>query len=344
MFNILGHKNAVDLLQRSLAKGSVAHAYLFVGPAHIGKMTLALELAKALNCESPDRPCGKCQSCMRIAEGKHADIQVIELESGAAESGESGKTRISVEQVDAILHSVNLPPFEGKYKVFIIAGADAMSIGAANRLLKTLEEPIGRVVFILLTDNESLVPITVISRCQRIELFPLPATQIESELVNNRGVEPQKAKLLSRLAAGCPGWAITMAQNETLLQQRAEWLDEWLETMDADIDRRFSFVAKMVDKFSQNRETVFQKLELLLDWWHDLLLVRTGNADGITNVDRDQQLKDMAARYNVGQIREFIRGIQSTRDRLNKNVNPQRAMEVLMLNVPESGKVRLSNQ
>ena len=342
MFSVLGHNNAVDLLKRSLEKGSVAHAYLFVGPAHVGKMTLAVNLAQALNCESPDRPCGKCPSCLRITGGKHADIQVIELEVGG-ESGESGKTRISVEQVDAILHSVNLPPFEGKHKVFIIAGADAMSIGAANRLLKTLEEPISRVVFILLTANESLVPATVISRCQRVELFPLPASQIENDLIANRGVEPKKASLLSRLSAGCPGWAITMVQNDALLQQRTEWLDEWLEIMDADIDRRFTFVAKFVDKFSQNRETVYQKLNLLLDWWHDLLLVRTGNAEGITNVDREDALRQISASYTVAKIRRFIKSIQSVQEQLRQNVNPQLAMEVLMLNVPENGKVRVSN-
>jgi len=139
MWSVVGQNKAVTFLQKSLEKKSLAHAYLLVGLPHVGKMTLAVNLAMAINCESAGRPCGKCASCLRIAAGKHADIQVIEL-AQIAESGEGeGKTKISVEQVDQILHSVNLAPYEGKYKVFIVDGVEFMSIGAANRLLKTIE-------------------------------------------------------------------------------------------------------------------------------------------------------------------------------------------------------------
>jgi len=343
MWNIINHQVAVSFLQRSLEKGTIAHAHLFVGPAHIGKMTLAINLAQALNCSSAERPCGICDSCLRIAAGKHADVQTIKLEQGS-ESGEStSKTRISVEQVDQILHSVNLPPFEGKYKVFIIDGLEFLSIAAANRLLKTLEEPIGSVVFILLTTNEAMVPATVISRCQRVELFAVATSLIEKELIARWNVEPEKAKLLSRLSAGCPGWAVTMSHDTQLLHQRNEWLEEWIEIMDADFDVRFTFVAKITERYTQNRDTLQQKLTLLRDWWRDVLLVKSGNNEAVTNIDRKDMLQKFADTCNLTQIRQFIGSVESTITQLRQNVNPQLALEVLMLNIPERGKVKREN-
>ena len=162
MWTVIGQDKAVTFLQKSLEKDSLAHAYLLVGLPHVGKMTLAVNLAMAINCEFPERPCGHCAACLRIASGKHADVQVIELSQIMDSEGDS-KTKISVEQVDQILHSVNLAPYEGKYKVFIIDGVEFMSIGAANRLLKTIEEPVQNVIFILLASNESLVPATICS-------------------------------------------------------------------------------------------------------------------------------------------------------------------------------------
>ncbi|MCX6003315.1 MAG: AAA family ATPase [Chloroflexi bacterium] len=339
MWDIIGQERAVFLFQRSLERGSLAHAYLLVGPPHIGKMTLALNIAQALNCESSEPPCGKCTVCKRIASVKHSDVQVLEL-SRVAESDEGeSKTKIGVEQVDQILHSVNLAPFEGRYRVFIIDGVEYMSIAAANRLLKTIEEPVGKVVFILLTANESLVPATVVSRCQRIELLSVSNEEIEEALSNRWQIEPQKAKLLVRLSNGCFGWVVSAIADDSLIQQRTEWLDGWREMFDADFDRRFAFAAKMVEKYSQNREVVQQKLDLLLSWWRDLLLVKVDCGKDVTSVDFEDALKEMAIGYSLSQIRAFVGRIQSAKEQLRLNANPQLVVEVLMLNIPEKSKV-----
>jgi DNA polymerase III subunit delta' len=335
MWDMVGQEKAISYLQKSLEKGSLAHAYLLIGPAHVGKMALAVNLTKAINCESTERPCGKCVSCLRITAGKHADVQVVELSLLAESSEGESKTRISVEQVDQILHSVNLAPYEGKYKVFIIDGVEFMSMAAANRLLKTIEEPVQNVVFILLTSNESHVPVTVVSRCQRIELLPVAAEEIEKALISRYQIEPARAKLLARISNGCFGWAVSVIGDDTLMHQRLEWLDAWRETFDADYDRRFTFAAKLVDKYTQNREVVQKKLDLLLGWWHDLLLVKVNCENETTNIDFQDELKKMASGYDLAQIRGFIHKIQISKEELRINANPQLIMEVLMLNIPE---------
>ncbi len=334
MWQVIGQTRVVSLLQRGLEMGSLAHAYLFVGPARVGKMTLAINLAQALNCETAERPCGECASCQKIALAKHADVQIIGLGYGGDSAEANSRVEISIDQIRQLQHSASLPPFEGKSKVFIIDGAELLSIEAANCLLKTLEEPVGKVVFILLTTNERLLPATVISRCQRVELLPLAVTEVEAALNRRWGIEPQKAKLLARLSYGCFGWAVSAALDERLLQQRAERLDELLDMVSADYDERFSYAARLAAQFSQNRGLVQERLDLWLAWWRDLLLVKAGSSGDITNVDRLATLIDMAKGYSLAQIRAFINSILVAGEELRQNANPRLVLEVLMLSIP----------
>ena len=199
VWQIIEHSKAVPLLQNSLKRGLMPNAYLIVGPAHVGKMTLAIDLAKALNCEAKEKPCGDCAACQKIAAGKHADVQVIRLPD--AVSKESRVKEISVEQIKDMQHASSFPPYEGKFKVFIIDGAEQLSNEAANRLLKTLEEPAENVIYLLLTVNDELLPSTVISRCQHLDLLPLPVGEIEKvyDRKNKRRSGQSEAALASFL-------------------------------------------------------------------------------------------------------------------------------------------------
>jgi len=176
-------------------------------------MPLALNLAQALNCAAAEPPCGECDSCRKIASANHPDVQVI----GLIQDTDSPEAKlISTEQIEQMQHSASLPPFTGRYKAFIIDGAELLSTEAANRLLKTLEEPVGKVIFILLTTNDSLLPATVISRCQRLELTPLPAAEVEAAL-SSRGVDPPRARLLAGLSHGWPGVGAIGCRRQYLL-------------------------------------------------------------------------------------------------------------------------------
>jgi len=334
MWQTVGQTRAVSLLQQSLDREILAHAYLFVGPHHVGKMTLALNLAQALNCEAAERPCGQCASCQKIASAKHADIQIVGLAKSEDSAEARSRTEISIDQIRELQHSSNLPPFEGKYKVFIIDGAEFLSSEAANCLLKTLEEPFDRVVFILLTTSDRLLPATVVSRCQRLELVPLTIDEVEATLNSRWDIAQPKAKLLSRLSRGCLGWALSAGADDSLLQQRNEKLEQLLTVINSDYEGRFAYVARLVTLFHKSRGLVQEIMDLWLDWWRDLMLIKVGCSDNITNVDFEAVLAKMAKGYNLAQIRSFIDSIREAGEQLRHNANPRLVLEVLMLSIP----------
>ena len=334
MWQVVGYNRVLSLIQHSLQQQSLAHAYLLVGPPHVGKMTLSLELAKALNCEAAEPPCGECASCQKIALGKHADVQIIGVTQDVNSAEARPRVEIGIDQIREMQHSASLPPFEGRYKVFIIDRAELLSSEAANCLLKTLEEPEGRVVFILLATNDQLLPATVVSRCQRLELPRLATTEIETTLINGRGIELPKAKLLSRLCHGCLGWSITAASDDSLLQQRQERLDRLLDIIQADYEERFAYAIQLATQFGQNRGLVLEVLDLWQDWWRDLLLVKAGLSEAITNVDMSTTIVDWSRGYSMAQIKNFINSIQAAGEQLRQNANPRLVLDVLMLNMP----------
>jgi len=297
-------------------------------------MTLALNLAQAVNCPAAEPPCGLCNACQKITSGKHADVQIIGLNSGGNSTEDKPHAEISINQIREMQHSSSLPPFEGRYKVFIIDGAELLSTEAANCLLKTLEEPVGGVIFILLTTNGTMLPATVVSRCQQLELHPLPTSEVKAVLNEQRSIEPKKAELLARLCHGCLGWALSAAVDDSLLQQRAERLDRLLALITGDYEERFDYVAQLVAQFSQGRGLVQEVFDLWLDWWRDLLLVKLGSSGAITNIDFEATLVDMARGYNLAQIRAFINSIQAAGEQLRQNANPRLVLEVLMLRIP----------
>jgi DNA polymerase-3 subunit delta' len=332
MWQLIGQEGAVSLLKHSLELGTLSHAYLFVGPQHVGKMTLALNLAQALNCQSTDKPCLECNSCKKIYENKHSDVQVINLDYSEDEDIE--RKLIGVGQIDGILHDASLPPFEGNYKVFIIEKAELLSIGAANRLLKTLEEPEAKVIFILLTNNENRLLKTVVSRCQRIELKPMPLAEETQVLIEKFAVNPEQARLVAGLSHGCLGWAIAAAKDAQILTHRRETLDEIIAMIKGDNEGRFAYVARLAAGFTQNRQAVYDTLDMWLDFWRDVLMTKLDCAAMITNIDRQDELTKIAANYNLLQIRNYIKSIESAAVQLKQNVNTRLALEVLMLDLP----------
>ena len=331
MWQIVGHERAVSLLDNSLKGEKLPHAYLFVGPKHVGKMTLALNLAQALNCDDEDKPCGQCRQCLRIAAGRHADVQVIAV---------NDRTEIGIDHIREMQHEASLMPFEGRNRVFIIDGAEHLSHEASNCLLKTLEEPPPNVNIILLTVNERLLLPTVLSRCQRLELRPLSTSVVEQALIHRWGVPQERAGVLARLSSGCLGWAVAAASDEGLFSERGERLATLIHLTTMGRGERFTYAAELARQFSSDRESVQEVLSLWLGWWRDLMLTKGGSGNFITNVDREEMLHSEAKRYSLAKIKGFIQSLNQAREQLEHNANPRLVLEVLMLTLPRGKEAK----
>ncbi|MDR1052124.1 MAG: DNA polymerase III subunit [Deltaproteobacteria bacterium] len=200
-WGLTGLERAKTALGNMLANNRVPHGLLFAGPRGSGKFTMALALAKALNC--PDRepdfsPCGKCHVCRRIEAGGHPDVMTL--------SPKGRYRRIAIDDVRALRDALGYRPYEADFKVAVIRGADSFGQESGGALLKTLEEPTPSTVLILTAASERDVMETLVSRCVRLKFDPLGRGLVLEALVG-RGCRPGRAALLAGLSDGALGAA-----------------------------------------------------------------------------------------------------------------------------------------
>ena len=153
------------------------------------------------------------------------------------------------------------------------------------------------------------------------------------------GIPSEQAEVLARLCHGCIGWAISAVTNKAVLEERSQHLESLISLAHSDISERFEFASQLATQFGKNRASVREWLELWLTWWRDLLLMKNGCAEFITNIDRVNTIQQQAARYHLSAIYGTIKSIRETMRQLEQNVSPRLALEVLMLNVSLEGEV-----
>ena len=355
---LIGHTWATGLLQSSIAAGKVSHAYIFSGPAGVGKTRLALDFALALNCENQPAEhqlaeqhptgqgqqakglwyCGECRACRLIAAGKHSDVTTISLAWQALQTENQGSANanLKIDTIRAIQAEISRPPKEVAWRVYIVQDVNTMQAAAANAFLKTLEEPPTRAILILLSDSDRTLLPTIVSRCQLIELRAVATVTIE-EALKEQGASELIAHTLAALAAGRPGWALRAFQDRTHqdLNDRDEAIMQLMELLPGDRIKRMGFAEDLTKKWQEGgnkRASIQTMLNIWLGWWRDLALVRAGLLQFLTNVDKLDDLKKQAKKLTDLQIKEMLLGITRAAAQLEGNVTPRLALGDLFIN------------
>ncbi len=324
-WDILGHDWAVDLLREHVVKGSLRHAYLFTGPQGVGRRTLALRLAQAINCPqppAPGEPCRACRTCQQIERMQHPDLSIVQAEAEGAV--------LKVEQVRELQRSLALTPYEARYRVALLLRFEEANASASNALLKTLEEPAPQVLLILTAESaESLLP-TIVSRCEVLRLRPSSVEQVAQELQERKGMAPDQADLLAHIAGGRVGYALRLSESPEQLEQRSAWLDDHQRLLAASRVERFAYA----EGIAKEKDVMRKALAIWLTLWRDVLLRSSGASAALTNPDRAPEIDALAERVGRAYALRVTAVIERTQELFDRNVNPRLAAEVLLLDLP----------
>jgi DNA polymerase III subunit delta' len=330
-------KQVVQLLQRSLERGRLAHAYLFTGHNLSELGALATSLAKTLNCQNPVRrtpnghaidSCDVCASCRKTAAGSHPDVHWVRPES---------KSRvITIDQMRDLMQEVHLKPNEAEYKVAVIEAADRLNVQAANAFLKTLEEPPGKSILILLTTDPQRLLETILSRCLRLNFageggHVLAPAQMQWLTTFSELAAVEQKSLLSRyrlLGALLKQLGDLKADIEKALTARSP-----LERYD-DVDPKLRERWEEELTASIEAEYRLQRADILvaLQWWLRDVWLQTLSIHGdLLNFPQLPSAGQVAKRLSATQAMENLRILERTQRLLGSNVQEALALEVGLL-------------
>jgi len=330
-WNLIGHEWAVDMLKKHVTLGTMRHAYLFAGPPGIGRRTLALRFAQALNCQAPVAPgvpCGECRDCRQIEAMQHADLHILQAVD------EAGKPKIGgtlkVDQIRDVRRLLTYKPYQSNYRVALFLRFHEANDSAANALLKTLEEAPSYAVLILTADNpEQLLP-TIVSRCEVLRLRPLRIEQVQQAL-EAKGYETNQAKWIAHISGGRLGTALRLIGSESLQVEREERLNDLQSLISASRVEKFAYA----DKLSRDKESMRQAILIWLSYWRDVML-RTAQAETpLVNLDRNLEIEDLAGRMDLSTARRVVNELESSLEKMDGNVNSRLLAEVLLLDLPK---------
>ena len=322
---IRGNTPLVEQLRRSAASGRSSHAYLFLGGAGAGKRLIANTFAKALQCEGEKRPCDSCKSCHAFNHGNHPDVIYFQ-------PLKNGKTYTIEDVREQLLETVDLKPFQYEKKIYIIEKADTLNIQSQNALLKTLEEPPAQAVFLLLAERaEAFLP-TILSRVVVMKIRPLSAETIADYLMQ-AGHLAEESHILSAYAQGRIGQALELVEDEGFREMRQDILGK-LEVLPSMSEGDAYLLAKDLEGYKND----LRFLDIMELWYRDLLTAKSLREEGYL-IQRDK--KDAifrAAKEPAALLAKKAAAVRTARMRLAQNANFRLTMEVMLMDLKETGK------
>lgn len=360
---IFGQPRVREFLRASIASGRVSHAYLFTGPAGSNKTAAAYAFAQAILCK--DHGCRTCDDCRRIERRKHPDVHFYTPE---------GAQGYLIEQIREIVSGVSLAPIRATGKVYILDRVDLLGVSAANAFLKTLEEPVEGVTFILLGRTREAVLPTIVSRCQVVPFRHIPAREAAGILSQKTGVTPEQARIAIEACNGSITRAMTFAKSAERAEFRArimevlsnlplsderdvlEYAAELIERAKAPLDnvrtQQSEELAESADFLTKTalkqielrhkrslsmatRESLNQTTSIIRSWLRDVLMIASGTPDLVVNIDQREVLQRVAQKVTPASIMSALREAYKTDETLSYNVSPETCLDVLLFSIRE---------
>lgn len=324
---IIGHDRPKQILKAVLRKEQLAHAYLFFGAEGIGKLLTAKMLAQAVNCDEPVKngsdACGQCWACKQIEDAVHPDVFYI------APDGE----QIKIAQIREMQDYLVYRPLIGRHKIYIVDDADRMNMSSANSLLKTLEEPPGNSLILLISSRPRHLLPTIRSRCQGLRFAPLSLQEVQEAVESRQQRSAEEARIVAGFSQGRLGMAL-----ETDPDGVREERDRIVNTVGVD-----SLMQGGVLQVFNASEALAKgqspdiALTWLAHWLRDILILQISNKpERLMNRDRLDDLAQAGRRCSPEDIIGLLEGIETMRQGLQRNLNAQLQMEVLLLKIHDA--------
>lgn len=300
--DIKGQDKAVQILRSYIEQSHLKGGYIFAGPEGVGKKLVANTLAKTVNClEAQLDSCDSCPSCRKIEDKQHPDVHIIE----------SGDSEIKIEYIRQLQREINLKPYEGRKKVFIIDNAHNLTAEASNAMLKILEEPPSNSLIILISDKPSLLFGTIISRCKTLRFFPIARTELQGFFKRDYGLDDNAAHFLAYFSEGRIGCALRLKDTDMFREKN--------RVIDA-----FAFGRKrgLENIPVQSRENVRSYLNILATWFRDIYLIKIGMPHSeLINFDRREDLLRLMSGFSFQELNEILNSISDSIVYLEQNIN-----------------------
>ena len=331
---ILGQERAKKFLKNVMAGEKIPHAYLFAGIPGVGKTSMAMALAMALNCSSPveGEGCMNCTACRQLRSGNSPDFLLI--------ARHPDKKNILIEQMQEFNRKLSFAPF-GMYRVSVVQEAETMTAEAANCLLKTLEEPpAGNIIILNAVEPLELLP-TIVSRCQRVPFQPLSIEGMSNWLVQQEDMDKDTARVLARISGGSLGRVLKMHESD-FLEKRQKWLQMLLKLTEPSRKKRFQTAMECADEAKkigvlskdEHRTGALDLLAVWESWYRDLLIVKVGGAAHLlTNEDFFHKIESIVENFTSDGLIDSLMAVDQAERDLRKRRNISLVMEHVALHL-----------
>lgn len=323
-FDIAGQEVLVQSLHNAIERNMVANAYIFNGPAGSGKKTVAEIFARAINCrDAVHKPCNLCSSCKKTMAGANPDIIYIKP-SGAS---------IKIDQIRQIIGGISVKPYENSYRIIIVENGDKLTAESQDAFLKTLEEPEGNNIFILLTENYNTLLPTIISRCQVFNFLRVNNESMRSVLRGRALGSPEEIEFAIEKSDGIIGRAIEILRNKDFRQHPKEY-GELLEIV---LEGSREEIFRLTEVLVQNKDDGAKLLGFLLSCFRDILIIKdTEDKEFIINRDINFNIMErFSEKLGEENLFEIISSIKQIIRSMDFNVNVKNSIDSLLLRILE---------